>query len=335
MIKRPIDIQRDSAGKFSIESQDDGTPITDMFQLNDALLLMTQKAAYEVRTGDQIDPKRENPNIPHNVQRRILGFGTDSELVGRTLLTAKSLIRKEFLPATVDVKQVMTLTFEVLKDLIAMHTISTEYESAEKKEIEVAHNRAPKQGSLAIPSITDVDTLCKTFAQKADHVEQATWDILRVFYPEIQAKCNFEIFCDFVKNKFGADDPFTKFLVDALPFIMMVRNTRDCLDHRNAKGVVVTNFSLLANGTILRPTIEINFRGTRQPSVFVARFLSEVVENMVIVFENLIGHLCSKNIKFPEGLPLHIGIIPETRRVNKYVQYSIGMTMNDQFFPIG
>lgn len=121
MNKRPIDIQRESGGTFSIEFQDDGTPITEIFQLNDCFVLITKKAVYEAKTADQIDPKRENPSIPQNVVRRILEFGADSELVGRTLLTAKSLFRKEFLPASFDAKLAMTLSFDVLKDLVAMH----------------------------------------------------------------------------------------------------------------------------------------------------------------------------------------------------------------------
>jgi len=96
--KRPIDYMRESGGSFTIKSQDDGTPISELLTLNDGLLLLTQKAIYEVKLADQIDPKRENPNIPPIVQRRILDIGTDSELVGRVLLTARKLFRKEFLP---------------------------------------------------------------------------------------------------------------------------------------------------------------------------------------------------------------------------------------------
>src|SRR6267154_5600200 len=109
MNKRPIDIQRDSAGSFSLNADGDGTPIREMFSLNDTLLIITERAIYEVKVADQIDPERQNPNIPHNVQRRILELGTDSELVGRTLLTARNLFRSEYLSESIDVKQALTL----------------------------------------------------------------------------------------------------------------------------------------------------------------------------------------------------------------------------------
>ena len=37
--KRPIDIKRDSAGMVTINYPDDGTPITEVFALNDAIML--------------------------------------------------------------------------------------------------------------------------------------------------------------------------------------------------------------------------------------------------------------------------------------------------------
>jgi len=333
MNKRPIDIQRDCGGQFKLESPDDGTTITDMFELNDSLLIATQKSVYEVKVADQIDPKRENPNIPHNVQRRILALGTDSELVSRTLLTAKNLFRKDFLPDSVNAKQALTFSFEALTDMVAMQTTAAEYELAEQKEIQAAQSRTPQQKSFALPSVTDVKTRCKTFFQKADHVEQTIWDIVRLFYPNIQAKCNFDKLRDYLKDAYGVDDGFTKFIDQALPFLKMVRNARDCLDHRNAKGVVITDFTLSADGKISQPTIAINFRDTQQPPVDISLLMPKVVESMMNVFDNLIASLCSKNTV--SRFPAQVGVIPEKHRRNKYVQYSYGFIMNGEFWPMG
>ena len=93
MEKRPIDIKRDSAGKFKLQADDDATGVSEMFVLNDGLLLATGNGLYEVKTADQIDPERKNPNIPHNLQRRILSLGTESELVGRTCANSKNPVR--------------------------------------------------------------------------------------------------------------------------------------------------------------------------------------------------------------------------------------------------
>jgi hypothetical protein len=335
MEKRSIDIKRDSAGKFRLQAGDDDTGISEMFVLNDALLLATSKGLYEVKTADQIDPERTNPSLPHNLQRRILSLGTESELVGRTLLTAKILFLEKFLPPSVDVKNAMSFTFEVLKDIIAMDVEANDFQSAEKHEIEKAASRSSEPGSFTLPSMTDVETRCKTFFQKADHVEQALWDIVRIFYPTFQAKCHFDKLLDLAQNQYGSNDDFTKFIGEALPCLLMIRNVRDCLDHRNAKGVILTNFFMRPDGTIDRPTIEVAFRGTKQPKVELALFLPAVVKSMLSVFETMIAFLCGKNPRAIAGLPIHVGFVTESRRRNKFVRYSFGAVMNGEFVPIG
>jgi hypothetical protein len=333
MEMRPIDKKRESAGSFKLQTDEDGAGITEMFQLSDGMVLATGTALYEVRTADQIDPKRTNPNIPHNLQRRILSLGTESELVGRTLMTAKALFVEKFLPPVVDAKKAMSLTFEALKDLVAMDAATNDFIATEKKEIEKMALRSPNPGSFALPSVTDVETRCKTFFQKADHVEQALWDIARLFYPTVQAKCHFEKLLELAEKDYGSDDGFPKFLRDALPFLLMGRHIRDCLDHRNAKGVVITNFAMQPDGKIIRPSIEVNFRGTKQPKVEIGEFLPPVVKCMLNVFDTMIAFLCGKNPR-ATGFPIQVGFVQEANRRNKFVQYSFGIIINGEFQPI-
>jgi hypothetical protein len=335
MEKRPVDIKRDSGGKFRLQGDDDDTGISEMFVLNDCLLIATSKGLYEVKTADQIDPERKNPSIPKNLQRRILSLGTESELVGRTLLTAKSLFLEKFLPPAVDVKNAMSLTFDVLKDLVAMDAAAVDFESVEKREIEKVALRSSDQWSFTLPSMTDVETRCKTFFQKADHIEQALWDIVRIFYPKVQAKCHFEKLLELADKQYGGDDDFPKFIRAALPFLIMVRNIRDCLDHRNAKGVILTDFSMRPDGTIDRPAIEVAFRGTKQAKVELALFLPEVVKSMLNVFDVMVAYLCRKNPRPIAGLPFEVGFVTENRRRNKFVRYSFGAVMNGEFVPMG
>ena len=119
MNKRPIDLMRSAAGSFRVGLDEDGDAITELFSLNDGLVVVKQKAIYEVRFADQIDPKRENPNIPLNIQRRILSIGADSTVVGRTLLTAKGLFQTKYLPS-IDCDRALNLSFEALQDIVAM-----------------------------------------------------------------------------------------------------------------------------------------------------------------------------------------------------------------------
>lgn len=71
MTKRPIDIFRKSAGKFSIANPEDGTAIKEMFTYSDFLLILSEKYAYKIQTSDQIDPKRLNANLPKMIQQKL------------------------------------------------------------------------------------------------------------------------------------------------------------------------------------------------------------------------------------------------------------------------
>jgi hypothetical protein len=101
------------------------------------------------------------------------------------------------------------------------------------------------------------------------------------------------------------------------------------------KGVAVTDFVMRPDGTIMRPAIEIDFRGTKQPKVELILFLPGVVKSMLNVFETMIAYLCGKNPRAIAGFPAHVGFVPEHRRRNKFVQYSFGFVMNGEFLPIG
>lgn len=322
---------RESGGSFTIKYQDDGTSISELLSLNGGLLALTKKAIYEAKLADQIDPKRENPNIPPVVYRRILEIGTDSELVGRVLLTARNLFRKEFLPPSIDLTQAMTLAYEALMDIVAMQSTSDEYMLAEKRAIEVA----AQNGASAIPCIGNVQARCKTFFQKADHVEQSMWDILKLFHPELGSKCNFDSLHDFLKDKYGEHDDFTEFIHLALPFLKMVRNTRDCLDHRNAKGAVITDFVLLSDGTLAPPAITVSFRDTKQPSVPLSVCMPKMTESMLNCIEPLIAFVCSKRVISFAGFAVQVAALPAERRTNNHVQYGYWIDIGDGFSPIG
>jgi hypothetical protein len=109
---------RDSGGSFILDNPDDGTPIREMLALKEGLLLVTDKCIYEVRLADQIDPTRTNPNLPHNVRRKLFNHGMASEFVCKILLQAKVLFQQNIL--SIDSARALELSLEALKELIAM-----------------------------------------------------------------------------------------------------------------------------------------------------------------------------------------------------------------------
>jgi hypothetical protein len=142
----------------------------------------------------------------------------------------------------------------VFGELVAMDEAAHTSRAAEAAAIEKAQGLGRADGSLALPAVGNVRAHCKTFAQKADHGAGALLEIVRLFYGKIK---NWSEFQELVKAKCG---DFYKVLEVAVPFLQMIRNARDCLEHRNVVGATTYDFTLHADGRIGVPSIEIDFR---------------------------------------------------------------------------
>ena len=120
MNDRPIDNVRNSA--LSITLPPDTGGITDMCEINGVLHMIGGSAIYRVQLADEIDPERTNIGIP-NTHQKVLSYGTEFPYVRQTLMTARRLFKDNLLGPAFDYKTGISLSFEALQDLAAMHDI--------------------------------------------------------------------------------------------------------------------------------------------------------------------------------------------------------------------
>jgi hypothetical protein len=175
MSKLPPMPSRDAGGMFSLSNPDDDTPIKEMFSLDSGLLFITEKCTYQVKLADQIDPKRTNPALPHNVQSKLFDHGTNSELLCNTLILAKVMFRKECQPQ-LNIERAMQLAFAALSEAVSMNDEALVFKAAEQRAMEKAQLASNEGRSVAIPTVGNVRAQCKTFLQKADHFAVALSD---------------------------------------------------------------------------------------------------------------------------------------------------------------
>ncbi len=145
--KRPIDRRREAAMSVEVGTDGDNSPITGMITIGSTLYIVKSSGIYELRLADEIDPQRVNPNIP-NTQRRVLRLGSDSELVGKTLLTARQLFDPKFLQKDVDCDGAVSLSFDALKDLGSMAEILAEITEVQDK-VFATKSRSKKLGFMS------------------------------------------------------------------------------------------------------------------------------------------------------------------------------------------
>lgn len=323
---------------MEIGSADDSSAITAMLPIGDVLYTIKEHGIYAVKLADSIDPERHNPNIP-NTQQRVLAYGSESKLVGRTLLTAKSLINKTYLPQSFECERAIKLSFDALKDIVAMHEGFEAFQLSEKTEIDAFNNRQQARGALILPAIGDVLVRCKTFWQKADHVSQSLFSIVKLFYGKNVGAEGFESLAKLVMQKYGEDDPFAKFSKDVAPRLKYIRNIRNCFEHPQppTKIAIVSDFSLGADGQISPPMIEAVYLKERYSPVPISLFMADVVDGLSGIFESMLAHLCNKHVQCIGGFPTQVIELPAERRQqdNKHVRFSYGVQINGQFVPAG
>lgn len=336
--KRPIDHIRESGGRIEIGTPDDPSDITAMLSIDDVLYAIKKNGIYAVKLADAIDPERTNPNIPP-IQQRILAYGSESSLVGQTLLTAKQLFNEQVLPDWFDCKNAIVRSLEALKDLAAMHELVDAFKKAQDDEVSAFSTRPQTQGALALPSIGDVEMRCKTFFQKADHVSRSLLSIIKLFYKKKQGIGGIDELARFAIVSYGKEDPFTKYLDNVAPTLKYIRLTRNCLEHPNppAKQAIIHDFTLLADGNIAPPNIEIISRPDTYPPADVSVTMEQLSEALPQIFEGMLACLCSKHMQSIGGLDMHIiELAPEQRgHDRKHVRFSYGVKIGDEIAPLG
>lgn len=321
---------RDGGGSFQLDNPDDGTPIKEMFTFRDCLVLITEKCTYEVQLADKIDPERTNPNLPHNVQRKLFEYGIHSEPLGKILLQARTLFKEGRLPIDLEVAQKLAL--EAFQEFAAMDHVATGFKNLEKIAIEKAANASQQPRSISLPSIGGVDTHCKTFAQKAHHFDKAMLSIVRLF---ITTATNWDKLSEIVECRFGKDDQFSKLVADITPNLKLVLHLRDALEHQN-KGVVVRDFAMEPDGTIAPPTIELDFRKSVLPRTSISSLMDELIVALPAYFEMMIVHLSSKFVQPSGPMPIFVELLPDNFRQARSVRFGYWIRMpNGQAAPFG
>jgi hypothetical protein len=314
---------RDAAGSFTIDNPEDGTPIREMFALKRRFLLMTEKCTYELQLADSIDPERTNPDLPHNVRRKLVDYGVAAAPLRKTVLQAKALFRDGFLP--IDIHAAQDLAVDALLEFAAMDRLTDEFRKLESTAIERAAEGASQPRSWGIPSVGQTHSHCRTFTQKAHHFNLALLSIARLFLP---AAKNWDKLHEIIKIKYGKADVFSKLIAEIAPQLKLVLNLRDALEHNN-KGVVVRDFTLEKDGHVAPPTIELNFRTSQLARCSVSSLMTELANVLLIYFEMMVVNLCSKFVQDVGGLPLQVGELPQEFQAAQHVRFGYVAQMPD------
>lgn len=329
---RPIDRLRDSAGSFEIRTPDDDSAISEMISTGERLLVVKGRGVYEVKMADQVDPDRTNIATPNTVQR-ILPYGADEPWVGATLLTAYYLLKGSSAQNKVDGDDAFALVLEIVEDISGAHQL---HDSYAKAETEAAASLDPKiraDRSILVPAIGNVETRCNEFLQRGDHALRELFRLVRMFYPDVGSGG-----WESLKKKIDSEpqdiDNFPMFLAEVLPFLQLIRNARNCIEHpRPEQRLVAEDFAVDSKNVLLPPTVHIRHPKTPLQKVPVGVFFSQTLQTLFSVVELTIVFLCARHVKSFGGMQVQVVEMPPDRRKSPHVRYGYGVLMGDQFVP--
>ena len=268
---RPIDKLRSGVGSLEISTPDDDSAISEMISIDDRLLVVKGKGIYEIKLADQVDPERTNIGVPNTIQR-ILPYGTEHSWIGAVVLTANQLLQSPCLPSDINGAEAFAVVLEIAENIAGAHELVERYCDAENVATRSLDPKIRKDRSLIVPAVGNIETRCNEFLQRSDHALRELFRLVRVFYSDVGSGGWVRL-----KTKIDGEskdiDNFSQFLDETVPFLQLIRNARNCVEHsRPEQRLVTVDFSVDARNVLLPPTVQIIHPRTPLPRVSVNAF---------------------------------------------------------------
>lgn len=305
---------RDGGFRFTVGEEADG-PVSAMIVVGDDSFIVTRKSIQQIRLADAVDPDRENARIP-NSQQKILSYGSDDSLVGRTFLQADELFKDHALPESINRAEALNISLNFLKEMIALNEIKDTF-IAEQKAIESSFTgRLGEDSSLRIPAVPNLERKTKEFIYNADQAARNIILLVSLFYPDINIASDW---MDKLQEKIiaekGADHPAVKFIEWMKGKLVPVRDVRNSVEHPKLYNKVrFENYVLSKEGKVLPPRLFYEKYNSPFPEVLISEFMDVAVDHLALCFEGVMVHLCDIHAQPFDGDERFVNPIPEDKR---------------------
>ena len=304
-----------------------------MFSIEDRLLVVKGKGIYEIKLADQVDPERTNIDVPNTIQR-IIPYGAEDPWIGAVVLTAYHLLQSQCLGRDINGAVAFALVLEIAEDIAGAHELVEKYCDAESVATRSLNPNIRRDRSVIVPALGNVESRCNEFLQRTDHVLRGLLRLVRMFYSDVRSG-------GWVTLKTKIDggakdiDNFSQFLDKTIPFLQLLRNARNCVEHpRSGQKLVTVDFSVDATNVLLPPTVEIIHPRTPMRRVLVNAFFTQTLEKLVRVVELMVVFLCSRHISTIGSFPVQVVEFPKEQRRSPHVRYGYGATIGDELVPM-
>lgn len=205
-----------------------------------------------------------------------------------------------------------------------------------KAEVDAMDSLDPKiqpDRSILVPAIGNVETRCNEFLQRGDHALRKLFRLVRKFYSDVGSG-GWERSKNKIDRGTSDVDNFPQFLADVLPFLQLIRNARNCVEHpRPEQRLLTTDFTVDPKNVLHPPMIQVKHSRTPLEKMPVGVLFSRILQHLVGGVELMIVFLCARHVKTIGGMPIQVIELPPERRRSPHVRYGYGALLGDQLVP--
>lgn len=330
--KRPIDERRDAALFMEVGDISDSSPLQEILQVGEQLLILKQRSIWQVRLADEVDPSRVNDRIP-NSQQKLLSRGTSDAHVARVLLQAKRLLKSELLPK-VSVNEGLSASLDFLKVISDLQDKADDYRRLTENLTKDFVASDSTHDGLSVPAVTDVTGRGKAFVQLADHAVRGLWQLARAFWPDLPPGVAWEK----LKTKLDAGDADATRVAGAVESLakrfIFLRNTRNAMEHpKPGQQVIFEDYTLKADGNVHPPAITVVEKNTPLSETALDQYFAWVIDLLVDSFEILLVNFCSLSVGEFSGFKIVVTELEPSQRRYPSASYAYATWFGNRLVP--
>ena len=333
----PRAFDRDAALSVELETDKDDA-IQQMLVLGENLYVFSTKKIFRVRTADDVDPDRTNPDTRHSYQE-VYPIGCSNPFVARSVVQAKQIFDGLILQSELDRKRLLDAVWEATQLLLQCENARSRISNDIMSLIEDVDNVVERSKSQTVipslPQVADLEERVSSFLGCAKRFLEKAHFLLCMFYESPDHAANFKAYCEWMSANRSSSDEVVNLLSQDQEWIRFISESRNALAINHARPnfvLEVRNFTLDAGNRFSAPTwrYDLSKRGGSVQDYWsdIAKDMDTHLHNMLTFFEELYI-LCALDNR-NERLPLECGVyrLPDDRvKVECPVRYVAQATL--------
>ena len=330
MAKTKIDRKRERALSFTMPS--DSGEIKEILTLNDSLLIVCEKAIYQARLPDNVDPPRESFNAKGETHK-FFPKGFNDAVVSRTLGQALELTKYSGI-SQIDGDKILALSLQFMQDLdeliVLFESLNDEFTEKLKIFSDLKEKQTNSDFIHDIPQIERLRSTGRNFFLTQHKCLKTLLELLNFPFPNSSQPMNFTQLYEYCRN-LNEDSNISNLIKHYRKTLDFMWNIRNSNEHEDAKQYVIYhNLELQRDGKISEPSWEYSYETWDKEIIESPERFSLIddirtsIENLGKIFEDALLAVCIEKLPHVQLMPTIISHNTEDVPFRYSIRYGSG-----------